>query len=207
MSAPLTLVVGTKRYSTWSLRPWLALKIAGASFTEIPITLRQPDTKDQILVHSPSGKVPALKHGELLVWDSLAILEYLAELFPQANLWPQDSAARAVARSVSAEMHSGFQAVRQALPMDLLLEEKKEDLSPEVLADIARITAIWRDCRARFGASGPFLFGAFSNADAMFAPVVTRFTSYGIALDPVSQAYIEAVWALPALLEWKAAAE
>lgn len=195
-----TLVIGTKRYSTWSLRPWLALREVGADFEEIEITLRQPDTKARIREHSPSGKVPLLKHGDLLIWDSLAICEYLAELFPA--LWPADRAARAMARAVSAEMHSGFQSLRQTMPMDFHASTPMTDIPPEVQADIDRITALWSDCRARFGAEGPFLFGKFSIADAMFAPVVSRFTTYDVPVDTICAAYMAAVWSLPGMGEW-----
>lgn len=203
----LVLVIGSKRYSSWSLRPWLALKQTGTPFEELVVTLRQPDTKARILQHSPSGKVPLLKHGSLIVWESLAICEYLAELWPEAGLWPQDRVARAVARSVSTEMHAGFMALRQHLPMDVCASTPMAALAPEVMADVDRIQKIWRDCRDRFGAGGPFLFGRFSIADAIYAPVATRFTTYGVELAPVCQAYVEAIWALPAMQEWKAAAE
>ncbi len=203
----LVLVIGSKRYSSWSLRPWLALKQTGTPFEELVVTLRQPDTKACILQHSPSGKVPLLKHGELIVWESLAICEYLAESWPESGLWPQDRAARAVARSVSTEMHAGFMALRQHLPMDVCALTPMGSLAPEVAADVERIQRIWRDCRSRFGGEGPFLFGRFSIADAMYAPVATRFTTYGVELDTVSRAYVQAIWALPAMQEWKAAAE
>lgn len=203
----LILVIGNKRYSSWSLRPWLVLKQAGLAFQELMVTLRQPDTKLRILEHSPSGKVPLLKHGELIVWESLAICEYLAELAPQARLWPQDAAARAVARAVSTEMHAGFAALRQVMSMDVCRIAPMAEVPADVAADIRRIQAIWNDCRRRFGPGGPFLFGRFSIADAMYAPVVTRFTTYGVAVDDVCRAYMEAIWALPAMREWQAAAE
>jgi glutathione S-transferase len=202
----LTLVLGNKAYSSWSLRPWLMLKHVGVPFTEVVIPLRRPDSKARILEHSPSGKVPLLKHGERTVWDSLAIGEYLAESFPGAALWPADAHARAVARSVSAEMHSGFVALRTAMPMDLKGTYPQMGRTPECTADIARVTALWADARARFGTEGPFLFGRFSIADAMFAPVVTRLRTYAVELDPVSHAYADAVLALPAMQEWYAAA-
>lgn len=203
--AQRTLVIGTKRFSSWSLRPWLALKQAGLAFDEVEIALRQPDTKAKILVVSPSGKVPALVEGDLTVWDSLAICDYAAEQVP--SLWPSDPAARAVARAVTAEMHAGFQALRQHLPMDMLLSEKKTDIPADAAADIARVQAIWADCRARFGAGGPFLFGRFSIADAFYAPVVSRLTSYQVEVTPVSAAYMAAIWALPAMQAWRAAAK
>lgn len=197
----MKLVIGTKRYSSWSLRPWLALKMAGLGFDEIEIALRQPETKAEILKHSPSGKVPCLLVGDGAVWDSLAICEYAAELAP--DLWPAERDARAVARSVSAEMHSGFQALRNACAMDVCDSLPMAEIPDDVMADIARITALWKDCRARFGAGGQFLFGRFSVADAMFAPVVTRFTTYDLPLDAVSKAYCDAIWALPAMQDWK----
>jgi glutathione S-transferase len=197
----MTLVIGSKRWSSWSLRPWLALKQAGVPFEEQLIGLRQPDSKTKILARSPSGKVPLLIDGELKIWDSLAILEYLAERFPNAEFWPSDTAARAQARSIAAEMHSGFAALRRELPMDVTATRSRQ-LSPEVADEIARIQAIWRDSRSRFGAAGRFLFGPFGNADAMYAPVATRFRTYGIALDAVCRDYVDAVLALPAMVEW-----
>jgi glutathione S-transferase len=150
--------------------------------------------------------VPALKHKDLTIWDSLAICEYLAEIFPEAKLWPAEAAARATARAVSAEMHSGFAALRNHLPMNVRSSFPNRGVTPEVQADVNRITAVWRDCRKRFGANGAFLFGAFSNADAMYAPVVSRFRTYRIELDEVTQAYADAVWTLPAVQEWATAA-
>lgn len=200
----LILVVGTKRFSSWSLRPWLALKAAGAPFEAVEIALRQPGTKAEILKWSAAGKVPVLIDDGVLVWDSLAICEYLADRFPSAGLWPDDRAARAVARSVSAEMHAGFPVLRQQCPMDLLLDSPLADPSSDLLAEIARIDALWSDCRARFGDGGPFLFGRFTIADAMYAPVATRFATYRLPLGPVAAAYRDAVLALPALAEWKA---
>jgi glutathione S-transferase len=204
--ATLTLIVGNKRYSSWSLRPWLALRQAGIAFEEVVIPLYQAGSKEALLARSPAGKVPVLAHGERTVWDSLAILEYLAESFPAAGLWPQDATARALARSVAAEMHAGFAALRAGMPMDLKEHRPGRQRSQAVDADIERVTAIWRDCRTRFGAGGPFLFGAFSAADAMYAPVATRFRTYGVALDPVCQAYADALLDLPAFLEWQRAA-
>ncbi len=203
--ADLTLVIGTKTYSSWSLRPWLALHLAQAPFREILIRLRQPDTLAEIRRHSPSGRVPLLIDGTLRIWDSLAICEYAAERFPAAGLWPEDSAARATARAVSAEMHAGFAALRRDLSMDCQLRTR---LTPEgeTEADIDRITTLWRDCRDRFGAGGPFLFGRPTIADCMYAPVVSRFVSYDIALDPACAAYRDAVLALPAMQAWLAAA-
>jgi glutathione S-transferase len=204
--ATFTLVVGNKNYSSWSLRPWLAMRQAGIAFEEIVIPLYQAESKAALLAHSPAGKVPVLKHGDRTVWDTLAIMEYLAETFPAAGLWPQDAAARALARSISAEMHAGFAALRRGMPMNLRDQPPRPQGSDAVAADIERITAIWRDCRTRFGAGASFLFGAFSAADAMYAPVATRFRTYGVALDPVCQAYADALLDLPAFLEWQRAA-
>ena len=204
--ATLTLVVGNKRYSSWSLRPWLAMRQAGIAFEEVVIPLYEAESKAALLAHSPAGKVPVLRHGERVVWDSLAIIEYLAETFLAAGLWPQDAAARALARSISAEMHAGFAALRRGMPMDLREYLPGQGRSDVVAADVERVTAIWRDCRARFGAGGSLLFGAFSAADAMYAPVAARFRTYGVALDPVCQAYADAVLALPAFVEWQRAA-
>jgi glutathione S-transferase len=201
------LIIGNKAYASWSLRAWLGLRAAGAPFDEVVIPLSRLDTAAHIAEHSPSGKVPALVADDgLTVWDSLAILEYLAERFPDAGLWPQDARARAVARSVSAEMHAGFAPLRREMRMDLKQRFPSREPSPAVAADIARITAIWRDCRARFGAGGPFLFGAFGIADCMYAPVVTRFETYGVPLDETCRAYADAVLALPAMRDWTAAA-
>ncbi len=202
----LTLVIGDKTYSSWSLRPWLVLKQTGLPFAEIPIRLRQPETKARIAEHSPSGFVPVLKHGALTVWDSLAIAEYVAELAPEAGLWPDDRSARAAARAVSAEMHSGFAPLRMNMPMDLKQRLPGQGRTPEVEANIARITTLWRETRACWGDGGPFLFGRFTIADAMYAPVVTRFTTYVVELDPVCRAYADAILDHPAMREWTAAA-
>jgi glutathione S-transferase len=204
----LELVIGTKAWSSWSLRPWLALKMAGQPFRETLVALRRPDTRAQALAHSPSGKVPVLKHAGIAVWDSLAICEYLAETFPQAGLWPADRAARACARSVSAEMHAGFAPLRAALPMDVAARHPTPPMTAELAADIQRIQALWRQCRADFGTriGGPFLFGRFSIADAMYAPVATRFVTYGVALDDVAADYVGTILDLPAMREWIAAA-
>jgi glutathione S-transferase len=203
----LTLVLGNKNYSSWSLRAWLALEATGAAFDEIVIPLWLDGAKEQILAHSPSGKVPALRHGDLVVWESLAICEHLAEAFPDAELWPADPAARAAARSASHEMHAGFMALRRAMPMNCRASKPGRGMADGVAADIERVGAIWRDCRERFGAGGALLFGGFTIADAMFAPIASRFRTYGVALDPVSAAYVQAVHALPAMRSWIAAAE
>jgi glutathione S-transferase len=200
----LQLIVGNKNYSSWSLRPWLAMKVAGIAFTEVRIPLYAPDSKQKILSYSPAGKVPCLIDSNLSVWDSLAICETLAEKHPE--LWPRDAAARAVARAVSAEMHSGFPNLRTHMSMNIRKRHPGKGRTPEVLADIARITAMWSDCRERFGKDGPFLFGPFSIADAMYAPVVLRFRTYDVDLPSDCRAYSDAVLALPALQEWMAAA-
>jgi glutathione S-transferase len=207
-----TLVIGDKNYSSWSLRPWLALKECGAPFVEECIRLRQPESKAEILRNSPSGKVPVLKTRFGLVWDSLAILEYLAEHHPDTRLWPESHEARAAARSISAEMHSGFPTLRNEMPMDLLSRLPAPPMSPALGADIERIVAIWMEVRHRSADTGPYLFGAFSNADAMFAPVATRFRTYGVDLarfgdDGTAAAYGEAVLAMPAMAEWTEGAE
>ena len=202
----LTLVIGNRNYSSWSLRAWLALRMSGLEFDEVAIQLDTPDTHARIREYSPGGLVPALRHGTLTVWESLAICEYVAELAPGARLWPADPAARAVARSVSCEMHAGFRALRDALPMNIRADRPGVAIGADVQADIERITALWRDCRGRFGAGGPFLFGRFSIADAMYAPVATRFSTYRIPLGPVEQAWVDAVRALPPMRDWAAAA-
>jgi glutathione S-transferase len=209
--ADRVLVIGNKNYSSWSLRPWLALRMAGLDFEEVRIPLYVEGAKEAILRHSPAGKVPILRDGDVTVWDSLAICEYAAEQAPGAGLWPAAPAARAHARAISAEMHSGFSALRNALPMNLRAEGARIPIEPEVRAEIDRVVAIWQDCRVRFAAKpsgssgGALLFGGFTIADAMYAPVVTRFHSYGVALPPAAQAYADAVRALPALREWTAA--
>jgi glutathione S-transferase len=202
----LTLAVASKNYSSWSLRAYLALAHTGQPFREVLVALDEADTATNIAQYSPSGRLPVLRHGTLAVWDSLAICEYLAETFPQAQLWPQEREARAVARSVVAEMHSGFSNLRQNMTMDLRARKPGKGRAPGVAEDIARILALWNDCRARFGQGGPFLFGHFTIADAFYAPVVTRFVTYEVELDPVSRAYSDAVLALPSLKTWTEAA-
>ncbi|MGH8721623.1 MAG: glutathione S-transferase family protein [Burkholderiales bacterium] len=192
--AQLLLVIGNKNYSSWSLRPWLAMKVLGIAFRERRIPLYGPDSRRAILEHSPAGKVPCLADGEVRVWDSLAILEYLAEREPR--LWPADAAQRARARSISAEMHSGFPSLRHHMSMNIRKRHPAKGRTPEVLAEIARIVQMWSECR------GPFLFGPFCAADAMYAPVVLRFRTYEVELPPVCRAYADAVLGLPALQEW-----
>lgn len=207
MTGAMTLYIGSKSYSSWSLRPWLALKQSGIAFEEIEIALRQPSTKAAINEVSPSGKVPCLVHGNLAIWDSLAICEYLADLMPEAALWPADRAARAYGRSISAEMHSGFMKLRQTLPMDFAKTLPAPETSADLDADIARIVAIWQQARGTYGAAGPFLLGRFSIADAMYAPVCARFTTYGIDLSRhgdkgAAEAYRTHMMALPAMAAW-----
>lgn len=200
----LKLVIGDRNYSSWSLRPWLVIKQTGLPFEEIPIRLRETGTRTEIFKHSPSGKVPCLIDGATVVWDSLAICEYLAEKAPA--LWPAESKARAEARSIAAEMHSGFVALRHGMPMEIHASKPFDGRSADVEADIARIVAIWESCRARFVDAGPFLFGRFTIADAMFAPVVWRFLTYAVELPPASRKWVETMCALPAMQEWHAGA-
>lgn len=205
--ASLKLVIGNKNYSSWSMRPWLALRAGNIAFEEvfIPLYTGKAD-KDRILSFTQSGKVPALVDGDIVVWDSLAIIEYAAERFPEAKLWPDDRARRAHARSICAEMHSGFQALRNECGMNLHRPVGPVPLSDDAHANIARIEQIWLECRERYSAFGPFLFGAFSGADAMFAPVVHRFRTYAVEVAPQAKAYMETMMALPAFREWTEAA-
>ena len=200
----LTLVIGNKKYSSWSLRPWIAMKVAGVPFDEKLVQLYTPDTRETLLAYSPTGKVPLLIDGDLRIWESLAILEHLAERFPKADLWPSDPAARAHARTISAEMHAGFAALRTHCPMNVA-RKRARTLTPDVEADVCRIDALWSECRQRFGGGGDFLFGVFSAADAMFAPVASRVISYELQVSPASQRYVQAIIALPAFQEWKTA--
>jgi glutathione S-transferase len=205
----LTLIIANRNYSSWSLRAWLALEATGEPYEEVVIPLGRPETTEEILRWSPTGRVPALRDGEIALWDSLAICEHLAESFPNTGLWPAESRARAVARSVAAEMHSGFIAVRKHMPMNLRASYPGAGREPGVEEDIARVTAIWERCRAEFGGDGDLLFGDFTIADAFYAPVVSRFITYGVTPDGVAGEYMEAVWALPAMRNWaeKARAE
>lgn len=200
----LKLIIGDYNYSSWSFRPWLAAKQAGFEFEEIMIRLDQPQTRSQIYSYSPSGKLPCLLDGKLVVWDSFAICEYLAELKP--SLWPRDLKERTEARCICAEMHSGFLALRQNLPMNIKASNPFGSRSVDVKADIARIIAIWESCRERFAHRGPFLFGEFSVADAMYAPMVWRFLTYSVDLPAASSAWLQTMLALPAMQEWKSRA-
>lgn len=199
--AGLTLVIGNKNYSSWSMRPWVAAVAAGIPFTEVRILLDQPDTATNIAHYSAAGRVPVLLAGEMTIWDSLAICEYLAEQFPDKHMWPQDVAARALARSVVAEMHSGFPDLRSAMSMNIKARLPGRGRTPGAQADIGRICEIWEECLARFGHHN-FLFGDFSIADAFYAPVVMRFRTYGVALAPALQAYCDRMLAHPAVARW-----
>jgi glutathione S-transferase len=202
-----SLVVGNKNYSSWSLRPWLVLKMLGEPFEEQHIDLHHPDASKHIHAINPAGKIPVLLDGNLKIWDSLAIGEYLAECFPAAHLLPKDSAERALARSLLAEMHAGFPALRQLLPMDIVNHYPTPPMTAELEHDINRIISIWQTQRENHSAAGPFLFGHFTLVDAFFAPVVTRFASYGIQLPPTVQAYADHILALAAMQEWTAMAQ
>ena len=202
----LKLVIGNKNYSSWSMRPWLALRANNIAFDEVFIPLYTGEAdKKRILDFTHSGKVPALLDGDVTIWDSLAIIEYAAERFPEIGLWPGDRASRAHARSISAEMHSGFAALRNQCGMNLHRPIGAVELSAEAQADIARIQQIWIECRARYGKLGPFLFGGFGGADAMFAPVVHRFRTYAIAVEPKARDYMDTMMSLPAFQEWTSA--
>jgi glutathione S-transferase len=198
-----TLIIGNRNYSSWSLRGWLAASQSGIDFETALVRLSEPGSQAALLGHSPAGRVPVLRHGERVVWDSLAIIEYLAELRPDAGMWPADADARATARSIAAEMHAGFAALRTNMPMNLRRALPGKGRGPGVAEDIARIGAIWRETRDRFGQDGPFLFGRYSAADAMYTPVAARFRTYGVTLDPTLQAYADAVLAWPAFLAWQ----
>lgn len=200
--ADLCIVLGNRNYSSWSLRPWLVLKHLGVSFDEVIVPLMQDNFKEELLKHSPSGKVPVLKVDGQEIWDSLAICEYLNESYPDAHLWPQDDTARAVARSVSYEMHSGFFEIRNGMPMNVRRTIDGFEPSSLCQVEIKRIEEIWTSCRERFGGNGDYLFGDFSIADAMFAPVVSRFKSYGIAVNPTCQMYMETILQMPTMQEW-----
>lgn len=202
-----TIVIGNKNLSSWSLRPWLIMARCGVPFREVLIRLNTPTTTEEIKQYSAAGKVPAFLHNDVSLGESLAICEYLAEQFPEKNFWPKDRKARALARMVSSEMHAGFATLRKNMPMSCSARLPGQGRAPGVQEDIERICALWRQCRAEFGQGGPFLFGDFSIADAFFAPVVTRFTTYGVELDETCQQYAAAVWALPEMAAWLEAAK
>ena len=201
------LFIANKAYSSWSLRPWLLLTEFGIPFDETVIPMYRPDTKAAMLAVSPNGKMPALHDGDIVVPESLAIVEFVAETHPDLAIWPRDRAARALARAVSSEMHAGFINLRRACPTNFRRRPKAIPIDDAVRGDVDRVEAIWADARARFGQGGPFLFGAFSAADAMYAPVVNRFHSYAIEVAPASRAYMDAVMALPSWRAWIAGAE
>ncbi len=200
----LHLIIGNKNYSSWSFRPWLAMKVAGIAFEETVISLDAKDFKERVTALSGAGKVPVLIDGEIRIGESLAILEYLAERFPAALLWPRDVAARAQARAIAAEMHAGFMALRRHLPMNMWRPVKARALDAGTATDVARIDAIWSACLRASG--GPFLFGAFSAADAMYGPVVSRFYTYAVEVSAAARDYMRAFMALPAWSEWREAA-
>ena len=202
--AKLKLVIGNKNYSSWSMRPWLALRANDIPFEEvfIPLYTDDPADKERILSFSRAGKVPTLIDGDVTIWDSLAIIEYLAEKFPEKKLWPDEAASRAHARSIAAEMHSGFVALRNECGMNLHRKTGPVPLSDDARANIARIQHIWSECHRRYGGGGPFLFGSFGAADAMYAPVVHRFRTYAIEIEPDARHYYEAMLALPAFQQW-----
>jgi glutathione S-transferase len=200
-----TLVIANKLYSSWSMRPWLLMKQLGVPFEEIVIPLAQPQTKAEVLKHSPAGKVPILIDGDVTVWETIAIMEYVGDAFG-APVWPADRKACALARALAAEMHAGFPAIRSACPMNLGKKYARRDRGEPVARDVARFAGLVGDARQRFGQDGPFLFGAFSAADAMYAPLVTRLDTYSIALDGTTRDYVDALLALPSFREWREAA-
>ncbi len=203
----LTLVIGNKNYSSWSLRGWLAMALTEAPFEELRIPLYAADSHRRLLVHSPTAKVPVLEtEADGAIWDSLAIAEYLAERFPEAHLWPFGQAARAHARAICAEMHSGFVALRSHMPMDMKRNQALDGIPEEAAEDIRRICAIWSDCRRRFGQDGPYLFGHASIADAFYAPVASRLRSYAVELPAEAAAYVDTIYRWPAFQRWYQAA-
>lgn len=203
----LTLVIGNKNYSSWSLRPWLAMKQNGLQFKEIRIPLYAPESKQKLQQYTPSGKIPVLLHDSQTIWESLAILEYLTEEFSDLHWYPEDKTAKTIARSISAEMHGGFHKLRENMPMNCRAKYPGKGMALGVQKDIDRITEIWQECRQKFGDRGDMLFGKFTIADAMYAPVVMRFITYGVEVDKVCSDYMEAVLALPAMQEWVKAGE
>ncbi len=209
--AQYTLWIGNKNYSSWSLRGWLMCKLAGIDFEEVLVRLDEPDRWGRMRMFTPSGRVPTLKDGDaggtpVLIWDSMAIGEYLAEKFPERKMWPSDPRARALARAVSAEMHSGFVALRSQLPMNMHRTKAPPTWDADAQRDIDRVQEIWRTCRTAHGAGGPYLFGALTLADCFYAPVVSRFTTYRVPMDGTASAYCEAMWEWPALDAWREAA-
>jgi glutathione S-transferase len=199
---PLKLILANKAYSSWSLRPWILLAQLKIPFEEVIIPMDQAETRAAMLEYAPTGKCPSLQDGKIVIWESLAIIEYLAEAFPDKTVWPKGKAARAHARSLASEMHAGYVALRQACPTNFRRPVKAIPLSDEVRADVARIEAAWAHARATFGRGGAFLFGRFSAADAMFAPVVNRFHVYDVHVSTQTRAYMDAMMGLPAWKAW-----
>jgi glutathione S-transferase len=199
----LTLVLANKAYSSWSMRPWMVLKHFDIPFEDIVIPMNRPETRAEMLKHAPTGKCPSLHDGTISVWDSLAIIEYLAETYPIFPIWPRGTEARAYARSLSAEMHSGFMALRRECPMNIRRPRRAIKVSDDARGDAARIDEAFAEARTRFGAAGAFLFGDFSAADAMFAPVVNRFDTYDLPVSDTTRAYVAAMKALPAWQQWE----
>lgn len=204
---PLQLIIGNKAYSSWSLRPWLLMRHAGIEFTEVRLPLYTTSWDETIGKYSPTGKVPVLVDGSVTVWESLAICEYLADKFPDRGLWPAASETRAVARAISAEMHSGFVGLRTEMPMNMRRRIPDKIRTSAVTAEIGRVVSIWNDIRSRFGDGGPYLFGDFSIADAMYAPIVSRFATYAVELDGTAARYADTILKLPALRDWYAEAQ
>jgi len=204
---PLTLIIANKAYSSWSFRPWILMRHFGIAFEEITLPLGQADTTEIFLRYSPTGKCPVLHADDLIIWDSLAIIEYIAEKFPDLAIWPRDEKARATARSLAAEMHSGFLRTRAQLPMNMRRKPAARELTPEVVAEIARLEEAFAAMRRRFGQDGPFLAGTFSAVDAMFAPIVNRFHIYEVPVSAQTRDYMEAMMALPAWRDWEQGAK
>jgi glutathione S-transferase len=200
---PLKLIIANKAYSSWSQRPWILMTHFKIPFAEVVIPLDHADTREKLLAHSPSGKAPALVDGDVAIWESLDIIEYLAEKYPKKPIWPQTRPARALARALAAEMHAGFQPLRAHLPTNFRRAVRRRELTPEAAGDVARLEAAWASTRRRFGRGGPFLFGPFSAADAMFAPVVNRLHIYAVDVAPPTRAYMDALMALPAWQQWE----
>jgi len=207
MAVNFTLVIGNKNYSSWSLRPWLAMKYFKIPFKEVLVPLYEGDYRQKILKYSPAGKVPALVSENVVVWDSLSICEFLAETFPKKNLWPKEKKARAAARSVCAEMHSGFTALRKNCPMDVRAVKAAFNIPADAKKDANRIITIWENCQRQFGKNGEFLFGDFTIADAFYAPIVWRFNTYGVKFSGVAKQYFNLMLQLPEMKEWKSAAQ
>lgn len=202
-----SLLIGDKNISSWSLRPWLLMTQGDVGFEEIQVKLDQPDTTENILKHNPSGRVPALTHQGRVIWDSLAICEYIADIFPEKNLWPENKLTRAHARAICAEMHAGFQDLRNDMPMACHNKLNPPHMTAGLLSDITRILDIWRDCRDEYLDHGPFLFGHFTIADCMYAPVVFRFKCFQVQMDDICQQYCKMMLGLPALQQWLAGAD